>query len=500
LFNKLRSIYKGWKLYNSILSASPDGLVILDRVGRIERVSPSAERMFGYVQSEVLQHDPVDFLVIGDRERARMNIVRAFQTGESLLADYTGIHRDGALFSVEVNVEVMPGRGAQPEGMILIIRDISERKLAMEKLRSSEMRWSFALEGAGDGVWDLNLQTREIFFSRQLKNMLGYRDSEIENRYEEWEQRVHPDDLARAINDIARYVNGEVTAYVNEHRLRCKDGSYKWILDRGKAVEWDQQGRPVRMVGTHSDITALKQYQLAIAEAREAADASERSTRRFFSVIAHEFNTPLGILTVSTDILDRYWDRLDEKGRREQHDRIRSAARQMSQLVNSVLNFNRDSMDNPASDVNTQIDVAGFCRSVCDEICLLWGSNRTLVTKIADNCGSICIDETQLRRILVNMLTNAFRYTGAGGKVVLSVGRRNGCLTVTVGDNGIGIPRHELDRVFDAFHRGSNVGSRSGLGLGLAIVRESLQKLGGRLRIRSAENRGTLFRVRIPVS
>lgn len=137
---------------------------------------------------------------------------------------------------------------------------------AQKKSRENELRWRFALEGAGDGVWDWNIDTNEVFFSRQWKEMLGYEESEIKNSFNEWETRLHPDDKGLCLEKLRQYVQGALEVFQNEHRLRCKDGSYKWILDRGKIVAWDSEGKPLRVIGTHADITGQKEIQGLLVE------------------------------------------------------------------------------------------------------------------------------------------------------------------------------------------------------------------------------------------
>ena len=105
-----------------------------------------------------------------------------------------------------------------------------------DALERSEKRWQFALEGAGDGIWDWNPMTNEVYFSTQWKNMLGFEDNEIENNFNEWEKRVHPDDLISVHELLEKHIKGITPIYSSEHRLMCKDGTYKWILDSGKIM------------------------------------------------------------------------------------------------------------------------------------------------------------------------------------------------------------------------------------------------------------------------
>jgi diguanylate cyclase (GGDEF)-like protein/PAS domain S-box-containing protein len=135
------------------------------------------------------------------------------------------------------------------------------RAAAEQALREAEERWSFALEGAGDGVWDWNLATNQVYFSRRWKQMYGYADDEIGSDHEEWRSRVHPEDLPEVERLQRACFDGGQTQYSDEYRMRCKDGSWKWILTRGMVAARDADGRPQRMVGTHTDLSERKRIE-----------------------------------------------------------------------------------------------------------------------------------------------------------------------------------------------------------------------------------------------
>ncbi len=156
---------------------------------------------------------------------------------------------------------------------VLTKRLVVQHRKVEQALRESQRRWQFALEGAGDGLWDWDASTNQVYFSKQWKAMLGYAEDEIGSALSEWESRVHPDDLAAVQEEIRRHFAGETTAYRSEYRLRGKDGAYRWILDRGQIVSHLPDGKPLRMIGTHTDITFRKSSEARLTDALAFANA-----------------------------------------------------------------------------------------------------------------------------------------------------------------------------------------------------------------------------------
>ncbi len=134
--------------------------------------------------------------------------------------------------------------------------NITDRRNAEAALHRAEERWQFALTGAGDGLWDFDVPNATVYYSPEWKSMLGFAPEEIGGSFAEWERLVHPDDLPEAVADFQRHLAGESPTYARELRMRTKAGAFKWVLTRGKVVSRDAEGRPLRVIGTHTDIDA----------------------------------------------------------------------------------------------------------------------------------------------------------------------------------------------------------------------------------------------------
>jgi signal transduction histidine kinase len=219
--------------------------------------------------------------------------------------------------------------------------------------------------------------------------------------------------------------------------------------------------------------------------------------KRLISVIAHDLKTPLGLVSGSAGILDLYRDRLTFEERFTQNENIRHAVDQMSNLVNSMVSFNCYG-SNKFCGINRPLDIGDFCRTVAEETAQVWCGDRVFNIVISPGCGSVNLNEMLFRRIVENLLSNAFKYTPSHGIVSLHLKSENNRLYLDVVDGGIGIPEKDIELIFNEFYRCNNGASQSGMGLGLSVVQESLTLLGGTITVLSTIGEGTTMRVEIP--
>jgi len=178
------------------------------------------------------------------------------------------LRRDDPVW-VQLNASVAPEPSGPPV-LRLTLTNISQLKEAQTRQLESEARWKFALEGAGEGLWDWNVQTGRAFFSTHYKTMLGYDEADIGTSADEWKSRIHPDDAPGVMAAMQPYMDGKPGTATVEFRMRRKDGQWQWVLGRGMVVERTSQGKPLRMIGTNTDLTERKNTEeaLRLSEAR----------------------------------------------------------------------------------------------------------------------------------------------------------------------------------------------------------------------------------------
>jgi PAS domain S-box-containing protein len=262
-----------------LLDSALDGIVSMDHNGNVIGWNAQAEHIFGYSCEQALGHDMAELIVPpAYRERHKQGLSRFLATGTSNVIgtriEITGLRADASEFPMELTI----GALKQKDGYFFsaYVRDISERRITEDALRESEYRWKFAIEGSGDGVWDWDLRTNEAKYSSRWKEMLGYAENDIVATEQEWVNRIHPDDQSYVAGVLQACLTGKTAIYVSEHRLRCKDGSYKWILARGTVVSRSEDGKPLRMIGTHTDISERKQAEESLRQSRKELQDAQR--------------------------------------------------------------------------------------------------------------------------------------------------------------------------------------------------------------------------------
>ncbi len=397
-----------------------------------------------------------------------------------------------------------------------------ERQQIQSELRESEDRWQLALRGANDGIWDWNIKTSEVFFSHRWKEMLGYAEDEIADRFDAWTKLLHPDDAAVVTQALQDHFGKKTQFYSIEHRLLCKDGSYKWILSRGQVL-WDDAGNAIRMIGSHTDISATKQMEAKLRQQAESLAQANRIKDEFLAVISHELRTPLNsILGWSQMLRSR---KFDEAAVVRALETIERNAKLQKQLIEDLLDTSRMIQGQFNIQVS-QISLVPIVEAAIETIqAAAQAKAIELNSAIDDSIGLVNGDANRLQQVLWNLVSNAVKFTPAGGRVEVRLSNENSQVEIRnsqlkqqpsitdqlpitnyaqiqVIDTGIGIKAEFLPYVFDRFRQedSSTTRSYSGLGIGLAIAHHLVELHGGTIDADSAgEGKGATFIVRLPL-
>lgn len=284
-----------------------------DNEGRYVWINGTGERLFHLHPSAVIGKTDADLLPAEIAVQFRKNDLLVLESGQS--REFTEVIQNeaGEASHWAVNKFIFVNEtGERFLGGTAI--DITPRVQAIEAHKASEERWQLALRGANDGLWDWNAVTDEVYFSARWKQMLGYSEEEIPNRNQEWEVRVHPEDLPGVQQKLAAHFANETPYYSAEYRMRHRDGSWRWVLARGQAI-WDQQGKPLRMAGSHTDITERKQLEEQLAHEAAYDSLTKMPNRRRLLEQVHQhfqkallFGLPLSICLCDIDFFKQVND------------------------------------------------------------------------------------------------------------------------------------------------------------------------------------------------
>ena len=385
-------------------------------------------------------------------------------------------------------------------------RRIAERERTERALRESEERLRLALMAAEQGLYDLDVQTGEAVVTPEYARMLGYAPEEFTETNARWIERLHPDDRESVAGAYRAYVAGETPEYRVEFRQRTKSGDWKWILSIGKIVQYDEAGRPRRMLGTHTDITKRKEAE----EEKSRLTAQLLHAQKMESVgrlaggVAHDFNNMLLVILACTELIKmrhrgdaRLVPRLEE---------IERAALRARDITRQLLAVSRKQIAAPRT-----LNLSEFLAETRKTLGRLIGEDIDFNVHLGTDLWPVRIDPSQVDQVLMNLVVNARDAMPMGGKLTIEttnvriddsycrqhVGFRAGdYVLLAVSDTGVGMDRDTLAHVFEPFFTTKAIGK--GTGLGLATVHGIVMQNGGVVSVHSEAGHGTTFRIYLP--
>jgi PAS domain S-box-containing protein len=412
------------------------------------------------------------------------------------------------------------------------------------ELKENKQRLALALEGADLGLWDWHLQSGTVTYSDQWASMLGYQLNELEPTVSTWESFVHPDDMPIVQHLIKKHLNGDTPFYESEHRCRTKSGEWRWILDRGRVVEREIDGTPIRMAGSHLDIAdrKLAEYELIRLneelEQRVQEEVSKNREKDTFMLqqdkmasigqlaagVAHEINNPMGFIISNLGTLKEYTEAMSSYIATADQ-MILPAAEQAAQLaelrksldltyilndLESLLSESLEGADRVKQIVHDLKDFARMDETTVTETDLNQCVRSTVnivrnelkyVAQLDLQLGELPLvtcNPQQINQVITNLLVNAAQAIEGHGTITVTTQQVERQVVLTIADTGSGIPPEVMKRIFEPFFTTKPVGK--GTGLGLTISYDMVRKNGGEISVESEPGKGTTFTITLPVS
>ncbi|MDX2231595.1 MAG: PAS domain S-box protein [Leptolyngbyaceae cyanobacterium bins.349] len=317
---------------------------------------------------------------------------------------------------------------------------------------------------------------------------------------------------AEAVGRNCRFLQGENTSPATLNILRStlkagkpctvtlqnyrKDGSLFWN-ELSIAPIYDAGGILTHFVGIQTDITEVKQSEEEIHKALIRERELGELKSRFISMTSHEFRTPLTVILSSASLLENYSHRWNDEKKLTHLQRIQLAGQRMTQLLDDILVLSKAEADKLQYQPKS-LDLVQFCQSLVADLQMSDNNQHQICFSCPDQLLPVCLDENLLQQILNNLLSNALKYSAIDSTIEFSLSRDQEMVVLQIRDQGIGIPASDLPHIFESFHRGHNVGTISGTGLGLTIVKKCVDLQHGNITVTSQEDMGTLFVVKLP--
>ncbi|MGZ3304235.1 MAG: PAS domain-containing protein [Asticcacaulis sp.] len=384
--------------------------------------------------------------------------------------------------------------------------DITQRKQSEAELKQTIERFNLAISASSEGVWDYDLDSRELYVSQRYRDMLGIAGTEGPITPEQWKARIHPEDLGHAVDTQMQYIRGLIPEYRVVFRMRHENGGWRTMLSRGTALR-DADGRAYRMVGIHADITEQRELEDHLRVLKAQAEAANRAKSEFLANMSHEIRTPMNAVVGAAHILSM--GTLAPEKQTQVIGVLKQGANSMLELINDLLDLSRIE----ARGLELQLGEFDARELVADVVRMLELQAGAKGLNIQQRNECACVNErlfigdaARIRQILANLCSNAVKFTDSGAISVDILCQPTGApgieeLRFIINDTGIGIEAEKLEMIFGKFAQADSSVSRryGGSGLGLTISRALAESMGGGITASSAPGIGSTFVVRLPL-
>lgn len=489
--------------FRRVFDEAPIGMTLAALDDRYMRVNQAFCTMLGYTMPEAMA---ITFKDITHPEELELELPYMSQiiSGEidSFDLEKRYIRKNGEILWVNLRLIALRDRAGKFLYTLAMIEDITQRKYALQALQQSETRYRGIVEDQTelicrfmpDGTLTFVNDAYCRYFNQEQYDLIGHSF-----------MPAIPEEDRELFNQTFFSLSQSEPIVTCEHRVILPSGEIRWQQWTNRLL-FDKEDNPIEFQAVGRDITPLKQAEAEIRKALEKERELSELRSSFVSLVSHEFRTPLTTILSSSELLQRYGQRISEDKKEAHHQRIAMAVTRMTELLDDVLTIGKAE----AGKLKCQpvaMDLVSFCIDVVESMQIGAIPKHQIKFTSSGNCGDAYMDENLLRHVLTNLLSNAIKYSPQGGEVKFELvcdreagAKRHRDLGIfRIQDSGIGIPPEYQQHLFNSFQRAGNVGTIQGTGLGLAIVKKCVDLQGGTIDVASELEVGTTFTVTLPL-
>lgn len=479
-----------------IYESSIDAMWLVDiedngKTYRFKSVNKAFKDISGLHAENMIGRNIEDVLPQPSLDRVREKYEQAVKTGQ--IVDYLAeVDLPVGIKSVHIRIKPIKDEKGTVTKILGIAEDITEQKKITDRLKESEADLIHAQHVARLGSWKWDGITKNIYWSKEIYNILNL-DPSTEPVPIEEQIKLYTDESWNKLRLSVSEAIANDTSYEIDLEGRTSEGQKpRWFIARGMKLKKDSEGNALFLTGTLQDNTERKILENHLKDALVARD-------QFIAVATHELKTPLSTLQLTLHSVLRLLDSvIDTEKVKSKIEKAKSQTTRLESLIKNLLDVTSIGAGKMLLDLKPQVDLSQLVDNIIkryDETIVKSGS---ILHKNIDSNIIGYWDEFRLEQVIINLLTNAVKY-GDGKPIEIHLYRKNNCAVLEVRDQGIGIPEDKQNKVFERFERAVSETNYSGLGLGLWIVREIVTALDGKVWVRSTLHKGSCFTVELPI-
>jgi PAS domain S-box-containing protein len=478
---------------SEVATRTGNAVIVTDAAGRVQWVNDAFTRTTGYVLEEITGRRPAEVLQgpATDKQET-VRIRESLRRTESVVAEVVNYSKHGRQYLVRMEIDPLFDDAGHHTGFTAIESDVTERREQERKRREQSERLEIAMSIANLGSSEWDIDRGIVRFDERVRRMLGLGDEYAQASVEQTHALFDPEFVAKRAEAMSLALHGQLEEYNETTRMRHADGGHRWVSIARFVSARAAGGRATHVISTYADVTE-------ITEARERAEAAARAKSDFLANMSHEIRTPMnGVIGMTGLLLST---RLTDE-QRHFANIVHGSAETLLNLINDILDFSKIEAGKVELEI-IEFDLRQIIEDVGELLALrAHEKNLELVCLIdADVPTRLRGDPSRLRQILLNLGSNAVKFTHQGA-VTIRVARAMGSaaaesetLHFTIVDTGIGITAEQQPLLFNAFTQADNSTTRryGGTGLGLSISRELAALMGGQIGVESAAGQGSTF-------